>query len=266
MVRLHVVEAGSPSGQPTLLMHGGLGLDHSYLRVFDRLGDRARLIYYDHRSNGRSEVTPSDGVTMSTLADDAEELRQSMALGPVDVIGHSYGGFVALQFALDHPSSVRRLVLVDTIPGMTPARWEQVMERVQARNPTPEIMAALSSSPADVAEGRQMLERILPLYFVGDVPPEMQAGLDAMVLTREGAELGDQCAEGWDLTDRLGEVTAPTLVLCGRHDWVCPSPQSEILAAGIPGAELVVFEDCGHFPWLEAPDEFWPAVERFLYS
>lgn len=265
-VELFVEEVGPKDAPATLLMHGGLGLDHTYLREFDRLTPDRRVIYYDHRSNGRSPVAPLEGVTMLDLATDAAALCGALDLGPVDVIGHSYGGFVALEMALRHPETVRSLVLLDTLPGLTPEVGEQRMEQVAARSPEPEVIAVLNASepPASAEAARQMLSTLLPLYVHRLDLASLTALLDGVRVSLDGMAVGDAAASAWDVTEDLGRISAPTLVLCGRHDWICPLPQSVLMADRIPGARLVVFEDSGHFPWLEEPAEFWRALDDFL--
>lgn len=265
-MELFVEDVGPKDAPPTLLMHGGLGLDHTYLRAFDRLAPDRRVIYYDHRSNGRSPATPADGVTMSDLAADANALCRELELGSVDVIGHSYGGFVALEMALRHPEAVRRLVLVDTFPGHTPEVGEQVMAQVAARQPGPEVFEVLNATepPSSVEEQRTMFAKIVPLYVHRVDVSVLEAALADVRFSLEGGAVGDAAVSDWNVADELDRISAPTLVLCGRHDWICPLPQSELMAERIPGARLVVFDESGHFPWLEEPEKFWGALDDFL--
>src|SRR5690242_9156373 len=112
-------------------MHGGLGFDHTYLRPLDELGGRLRLVYYDHRCNGRSERAPLETMTMAQLADDAAALCDELGFEHTTVIGHSYGGFTALEYAIRYPRRVDRLILL----GTTPHRdvWDE-MAKVVARH------------------------------------------------------------------------------------------------------------------------------------
>ena len=112
----HLFYIRSGTGVPCLVMHGGLGLDHTYLRGLDIVSDVLHLVYYDHRHNGRSGRPPLESVTHAQLADDAEGLRQYCGFGKVAVLGHSYGGFIALEYALRYPDSVSHLILLDTAP------------------------------------------------------------------------------------------------------------------------------------------------------
>jgi proline iminopeptidase len=90
--------------------------DHTYLRGLDIVSDVLRLVYYDHRHNGRSGRPPVETLSHAQLAADAEGLRKLLGLGKVVVLGHSYGGFIALEYALRHPDSVSHLIPQDTAP------------------------------------------------------------------------------------------------------------------------------------------------------
>ena len=106
------------AGPPCLVLHGGLGVDHTlYRATLTPLEHRLHLIYLDHRGNGRSGRPPLDTITIEQLADDAAALTRHLGHERVVVMGHSFGGFVAQELALRHPQAVSALVLVDTTPG-----------------------------------------------------------------------------------------------------------------------------------------------------
>ena len=100
-------------GEPALVMHGGLGADHTcFLNTpFNKLSSRLKLYYYDHRCNGRSSCPSIETMTHENLAKDAEALRKALGLDNFTLIGHSYGGIAALEYALRFQSNLRRLLL-----------------------------------------------------------------------------------------------------------------------------------------------------------
>ena len=101
-------------GYPLLLMHGGPGLDHTSLLPLQPLADQFTLIFYDHRCNGRSEGAAVSSMTLENLTADADALRQTLGFDKWAVLGHSFGGNVALEYALRYPSSLSHLILMDT--------------------------------------------------------------------------------------------------------------------------------------------------------
>jgi proline iminopeptidase len=143
------VEVGE--GVPCLLMHGGLGGDHSALHPWlDPLGDVMRLVYYDHRGNGRSGRVPSETITFEQLCSDADALSEHLGFEEVTVLGYSFGGFVALEYALRYPERISHLILLDTAPTLDYA--EEIEANARRKGATREQLEALGASAEDEAE------------------------------------------------------------------------------------------------------------------
>lgn len=257
--QLYYCEIGS--GPLCLVLHGGLGLDHTAYRDFDRLAGRRRVVYYDHRGNGRSARPEPATLTMPQLADDAAALIAHLGADRAAVIGHSYGGFVAQELAIRHPERVEALVLVDTAPGR-PGRDEPPPDPAP---PLPaDLAAAMASAPptdALFAAGfRDLLRHYVHRIDVAELARRFaDVRFDAAAMTRSMRLLAE-----WSAADRLGAVTAPTLVVVGRHDVITPPAQARRIARAVPGAWLVECPDSGHFPWVEEPEEFFATVEAWL--
>lgn len=245
------------AGTPTLVMHGGLGLDHTYLRPWlDDLGSVAELTYYDHRANGRSAPCDLAALGHETWVADAERLRRHLGHDRVVVLGHSYGGFLALEYALHHPDSVAGLVLVSTAAVMT--HWEQIHANIDARNASQEQRRGFTGEPwASDEDFGNWLAAALPLYFHrprADVMAAMAADMriSAAVSTVSGA-----CMATFDVRSQLSQIDVPCLVVAGRHDFIMPVEcTSGPLADGLPNAQLLVFEESGHFPFIEEHASF----------
>lgn len=253
------------AGTPVLVMHGGLGIDHSYFRPWlDGLGDVAELVFYDHRGNGRSARPALDEVDHATWVADADALRAHLGHEQVVVLGHSYGGFLALQYALAHPDRVRGLVLVGTAPTMQ--HWDRVHENITARGATPEQRRAFEDRPfADDEDMARTLRALLPLYFKHPDPDLLETMGRQMRFSAAASAAGGRAMADFDLRAELGRITAPTLVLAGREDFIMPTEvTAEPLAAALPHAELVVFEDSGHFPFVEENEAFLRVVRGWL--
>jgi proline iminopeptidase len=258
-------------GYPLVLMHGGPGADHWTMLPFRRLADRFTLVFYDHRCNGRSAGAPVSSMTWENLTADAEALRQRLGFDKWAVLGHSFGGHVALEYALRYPDSLSHLVLLDTGGD---SRWSQ--------QNAADVLAKRGYSPEKVALVRR--------WFNGEFAPNemfrifMRIGgaysyhpslwLTVRDLSRGAWRTkmrpealifaGCHLLQGWTVMDRLGEITVPTLVMAGRDDFVFPPEHQLELAAGIPNAHLQIIERAGHNPDWEQPAEVMEAVRDFV--
>lgn len=266
-VALYVEVVGH--GDPLLLMHGGPGLDHVSLTPFRELADRHTIILYDHRCNGRSSG-PVTSMTWQNLTADADALREELGFERWAVLGHSFGGQVALEYTLRYPERVSRLVLLDTAGD---ARWSQEYAA--------EVLAGRGFSPATVAIARGYYSgriapkdfvraaiRLLPAYdhrfSLLRLAREMLEGGWRAEMRPEALQFGGRMMRGWSVMDRLGEIRAPTLVIAGHDDFLFPPESQAQLAAGIPNARLRIIERAGHNPQSERPAETLAAVADFL--
>lgn len=256
------VEVGT--APPCLVMHGGLGLDHTYLHPWlDPLGDALRLVYYDHRGHGRSGRPPLETLTFEQLAADADALREHLALDRVAVMGHSYGGFIALHYALRHPRRVSRLILMNTAPAWDYA--DEIAANARGRRAGEDVLAVLAHDlPAEDAELARALRLITPLYFSTFDPGTAKRLFARTILRGAATARGERLLRDYNLVPRLGEISAPTLILTGRDDFLAPPSQAARLHRGIRRSELVVFERSGHFPYAEEPEAFFAAVRGWL--
>ncbi len=251
------------SGSPCLVMHGGLGGDHGCLHPWiDPLGDDLRLIYYDHRGNGRSGRPPLETMTYDQLAADADALRAQLGFETVVVMGFSAGAAIALHYALHYAQHVTHLVLVGGH-----ASWDygdEIVAACERRGATPQMMEAVNRLPRDDADLAEMVRGFMPLYlhhFDATLAEQYMSNVawDAAANIRYGELL-----QNYNLEPRLAEIRARTLIIVGRDDVITPLAQAERLHHGIPDSELVIFEHSGHLPYLEEPEEFFRVVRDWL--
>ena len=248
------------SGPPLLMLHGGLGVDHTYFRPeFDRLADGCEVVYLDHRGNGRSDESEGP-ITIESLADDAAGVIGALG-GRATVLGHSFGGFVAQELALRHPNAVDRLVLLSTTPGQLGAADDP--EADQGEPPPPELAEILAEPPSTDEEYAAGMARLVPFYMHGDPAPLAQRMSGVRFRVRPMLE-GFGSLATWSSADRLGTLSIPVLLVVGDHDQFTSHQQSERIARLVPHAELHIITDTGHFPWLEAPEAFFGPLKAFL--
>lgn len=257
-------------GRPLVLMHGGPGADHWSMLPFRPCADQFTLVFYDHRCNGRSIGAPVSSMTWENLTADADALRERLGLDRWAVLGHSFGGMVALEYALRYPGRLSHLVLLDTGGD---ARW--------AQENAPELLARRGYNPSTV--------RLVRRFFNGQITPHemlpalMRFGsayyshpnpvrvareliLERHVKMRPEALIfaGRHLMPGWTVMDRLGEIKVPTLVMAGRDDFLFPPEHQVALAAGIPNARLELIERAGHNPHAERPADVMRALRGFI--
>jgi len=249
------------------VLHGGPCMDHTYFKPWlSPLAEDMQLIYVDHRGTGRSDHNVDyTTCTIEQMADDIEALRQLLGLGRVHVMGNSFGGMWAQTYALRHPESVDKLLLITTSPSYG---FYELAKAAAAQKGTPEQIAAVP----ELFEGRVSTDEQLgpwwrtmnPLYYHAwddKYASGMERGKPNASLM---SHMWKDVMPSFDVRDRLGDISAPTLVMGGRHDWVTPYPESELIAASIPNSELVIFEESGHLPFVEEQDRFTSIVRTFL--
>jgi proline iminopeptidase len=251
--------------RPTMVvLHGGPGFDQGYLRPGLRpLAAHAQLVFVDLRGQGRSDATPAESCTLERMADDVAALCGGLGIERPVVFGHSAGGFVALQLALRHPELPGALILCDTAPTLAPLPDEDPPPSLAQRGGPEAVAAAERMFGGDFSpESLEAFGRLVAPHYAApdhaDVPGRL---LSLSTLNGEiAAHFFSALAPRYDVRERLAEIAVPTLVIVGRHDWVCPPAASRALAAAIPGARLLVLPDAGHFGFSETPEPFLAGV------
>lgn len=264
-VHLEVAQWGQ--GPAVMALHGAPGLlDHTYLRrALEPLGLPGRWILWDQRGSGRSDEGPPEDLTHDQLVADWGGLREALGLGPVILLGHSYGGFFALEAALRHPDQVAALILCTSAPSHR--FFDGFLESV-GRFVPPEIWRRLTDPALQGPQPHLVRELVIAfgaLLFARENVAQAQTLLAGTVPhPAVSRRLARETRASYDLEPFLGQVRCPTLVVAGRHDRITAPRWSEAMARAIPGAELVRFQASGHLPMVEEPEGFVQAVEGFL--
>jgi len=258
-----------PGVPPLACVNGGLLFDHASLwPSFAPLAATRQLVFYDQRGRGASQAPP--GARAARIEHDAGDLpalREALGLDAWDLLGHSWGGGIAM-LAAAQDAGVRRLVLVDAV-GPTSWWLPTLHAAALARLPDPQRAALAALDPAalldpDPATHAAYARAFAPAWFA-DVslaplftPPVAESATGAAVVARLRRE-------GYDWRDRLRAVRAPTLVVHGERD-ALPVAVAHELAALLPAARLALVPDAGHMPFWERPESFFPLVEEFLHG
>lgn len=253
---------------PLVCINGGLLFDHTLLwPALASLARRRQLILYDQRGRGATSVPP--GVRASRIefdADDVVALRDALGIAQWDVLGHSWGGGIAMLATASDVAHVRRLVLVNAV-GIT-GRWLPPLHAAglaRLDGAKRERLAALdvdALQEPDIARHADYAQAFFPAWFADAAlanqvtPPRGESVSGAAVAARLRRD-------GYDWSDRLRDLPVPALVVHGSAD-VLPLAEAERTAAHLRRARLVPLADAGHNPFWEAPDAFFTAVDAFL--
>jgi proline iminopeptidase len=254
---------------PAFVIHGGPGSDHSSFKPsFSPLAEALQLIYFDHRGQGRSARGGPAKYTLDENVEDMEALRAHLGLGPIVSIGTSYGGMVAMAHAARYPRAVSHLVLIVT--AAHGGFKERAREIVAARGTAEQKAASelLWAGALDTVEKvRHYYEVMGPLYAHKYDPVAARLARGRGILSPEAlnrAFAPDGFMESLDLRAELGRIAAPTLILAGRHDWICPPEFSEEIHRLIPGSELRIFEESSHSIRVDEPKKMLEAIAGFV--
>lgn len=268
-------------GKPIVILHGGPDFDHNYLLPdMDRLSDAFRLLYYDQRGRGRSagSVRPED-VSIQSEIEDLEGLREYFRLESVAVLGHSWGGLLAMEYAIRHPHRVSHLILMNTGPAshddyLLFRRQLSVLRAVS----DVEEMNALSARAKYRAGDPDTVAAYYRIHFRPTLrqPEHLERVIARLrstfttggILKARAIEerLMDETwlSSAYDLFPELERLRIPTLVIHGDHDLI-PVACAAHIAQAIPGARLALMSDCGHFTYLECPDEVRKEIAIFFH-
>ncbi|MET7572374.1 alpha/beta hydrolase [Streptomyces sp. NPDC005492] len=270
--RYHVHGTG-----PVCVAHsGGPGIHWEYLRM-PALEEHLTVVYPEPVGTGASGRLPSHphGYTRARYSRFLTALIEHLGAGEVYLLGHSHGGFVAQYHALHHPDRIAGVILYDSAPVTGPEHGAEAMRQVRAfaerhadHPGLPEVVEAFQNIPtvSDDAGITGVARGLFPAYFADfwGREREFAPAREAVVATYVSGLDEDLIPDVIDDRADLGSLSVPALVLVGRHDFICGVRWAEELHRLIPGSELVILENSGHFGHLEEPEAFVSAVTAFV--
>ena len=261
-VDLHCTQEGE--GLPLIVHHGGPGLDQTVIAPhLSPLAQHMQLTCYDHRGSGRSASPQGpDPYNIDRFVGDLDALAKTLEVRPFALLGHSFGGIVALHFALAHPELLTHLILV-----CTPASHDFVQDVEDAlpghleQEALAELSSLQDSKPSDYVM-RRSLELLAPIYF-HDPARVSELRLDSVQFGPETQAVWDSL-KGFDLRPKLNEIQVPTLVIAGDSDLSVTPERARETADALPDGKLLMIKDSGHYPFVEQPEAFLSGVLQFL--
>lgn len=259
---------GNPTAEvPVLAINGGPGLSHKYMiqnDVWTRLAQKRMVIFYDQRGTGKSNrMQPGAALTIETAVADLEAVRAHFGFAKIDLVGDSFGGFLAMAYASAHPERVHKLVLSDSAP---PAMKDIVHLLPDVFPDIEEQDAELEKKLGDTDQAAQqgLVNHFKMIFYSEDL---LQKYLDHIgdigFVPSVGAAVGESASKV-DMTPNLADFKFPTLVITGRYDMNVAPLTAWRMYKAIPGAKLVIFAKSGHLPSYEEPDKYVQVVDAFL--
>ncbi|GIW51950.1 MAG: amino acid amidase [Gemmatimonadales bacterium] len=253
-------------GPDVVVLHGGPGAHHDYLLpYFDHLASGRRLRYYDQRGGGRSPIGRHVPAGWREHVADLRGLLEEWDIARATLLGFSWGGLLALLFAISHPDRVGRLALVS--PAAPTAEGRKEFERrFSERASDPAILSARDELARSglrerdpEAYARRLFELAVAPYFRD---PARTRLLTPFRVTGRIQQAAWDSLGAYDLRHQIGHIRVPAIVLHGRHDPMPLAGSQEI--ARLLGAPLVIFEQSGHVPYVEEPERFTAVLDQFL--
>ncbi len=255
-----------------VLVHGNFASWRWWRPVLDRLPPGVRAYAPDLRGCGDTN-RPASGHTIEQLATDLLGFITTLQLPAFHLVGHSLGGAVAMQFALDHPDRAQTLTLVAPAPAEGLPLWpvpdsSPVLSLFDVRDVSLAALDALyrfwHSLDANRPALRQALKRLMPTLNYDHTFEQLVN--DAAHMAPEAVVGHLRALDEWNVRSELGRLDVPTLIIGGGRDTLIPQPGLERTVSSLPHGRLVLWPDVGHTPQLEQPDRFAQTLFAFIHE
>lgn len=260
-------------GSPVIVIHGGPGLDHTYLLPqMLELAKHYKLIFYDQRGSGKSTgKIDSNSITIANFVSDLEGLRKALHLDRINILAHSWGTLLAMHYAIAYPNKVKKMILVSSM-GATSNFLAAFAHNREIRRTRKDSIALvrIALSKGFAKRAPPVMENYARIFFRSYFHNQSLAQNLNITFNSETAKnllpililLSKQFAS-YNLTYQLRKIKFPVLIIHGDDDPI-PLKYAEELHSIIKGSELVVMKNCGHFPFIENTGQFTRACETFL--
>jgi proline iminopeptidase len=264
------VEVLGPEGAPVLIAHhggGGIGSLAEPKATFGPLADELRVVVFDARGCGRSEGKPP--FSHAQWAADVDGLREWIGAEQIIVAGGSYGGFIAMEYAIAYPDRTQAMILRDTSADKSnlDRAYENARTQTRIEINWDNFNRYWQGRITDDEDLKARWAEIIPLYDFEYDPVAAAARVEAGIYRHEAHNFCfTDNMPNYDLRPQLPSVRCPTLVTVGRTDWVTPPSSAETIASLIPDSRLVIFEKSGHSPQFEEYDRFQQVMRDFLHD
>lgn len=263
-------------GNPLIVLHGGPGLTQDYLLPqMAKLAENNLVVFYDQRACGRSsgDIT-TETMQIETFVSDLDAIRKFLGFEKISILGHSWGCFVAYQYAIAHPENLDKLILSNSMPASSADFRLFIAEYLKRIAPFQEEVKSIQESPQFAAGDSEAFEKYFRIGFrTHCYNPEKVNELNLKMPPKSGlcflkvyeAVRQNVFGKPFDFSSELKQVHTPTLIIHGDTDPV-PVSTVENLHKCLDNSKLVIMKQCGHFPYVEKPEEYFGLINSFLGS
>lgn len=261
-------------GDPILVIHGGPGLSQDYLLPYlNKLAENHFVIFYDQRGCGRSTGEINENTMhVSSFVSDIENIRRAFHFDKISILGHSWGGFLGMHYAIAHPEALKKLILSNTMPACSEDLGLFIQEYLKRTSPYQKELAKITSSREFQTGDTNTIERFYRILFRTYCYKIEKADLLNLQFTPEASVKGAKVSSllrqnafkgSFNLSDSLKNLRIPTLIIHGDSDPV-PHSAAQNIHESIPESKYVLLKQCGHFPYVEQPDAYFTHIKEFL--
>lgn len=262
---------GGGPGAPLFVANGGPGFDHFYLHVsdaWDTLGQNRKIVMWDQRGTGKSGPLKSgQSCTLADQINDLDALRAHLGYDKIDLLGHSWGGFLAMAYASRFPQHIERLVILDSAAP----RWRDtlflfhdVFPDVTAKEDANAFTADLREKDSEAARNASTELYLTMLLYSPEHRDEFVKKMAGDKEYYNINRLVNEDVQRFDLNPEIKKFRFPVLVGCGRFDMNVAPLIAYNIHQEIPGSQFVIFERSGHLPFYEQPEQFVAVMNQFL--
>ena len=269
--KLYIKEIGT--GAPIIVIHGGPGLNHSYfLPHLNALAKKHRVIFYDQRACGNSSGNlDSSQMNLHLFVEDIEAIRNSLKLGKISILAHSWGGLVGMKYAMKYSENISALILSNSVSPKFGEFEKETNQRLKARTSKEDSLLRSSIlQSAEFKSGNLQSYTALfklsfkPSFYYSSSPLKMQLTLPPDFLSkRKVLFYMSKELSAYNFYDSLKMISCKTLVIHGDYDGM-PQELSVKIQHHIPNAALIIIRKAGHFPFIDKPKQYTEVITKFI--
>ena len=254
------------TGIPILVLHGGPGVDHKYMLSLKPLSKQYRLIFIDQRGSGKSKINDYDTLQFKYFTADIDNIRKHFKIDQLIVIGHSFGGFVALEYAIRFGQYISHLILIDT--GFNASQVQMISPKILSEWNYPDNVSKWAdrffNGNIYIFQIPYAFSKIGRAYFYNFDFTTFIKSISGKHKLKTVLLWFQKYFKGWDIYNQIGKIKNPTLIIAGEKDFQFPPDYQKIMAREINNSEIHIIEKAGHNTPIECPNEINSIIFNFL--